>query len=149
MTPKADIVASRDPHCVGTVVPPMVAKVSSYAIRGCRLSRRFLLCESSFQPRDVFLEALVVLQEAVAGQDKEIIAELRILKVDFKQPFISHGQDLSVFYALDRHGSSVVRRKEAKFANDASWRMLDTDFLDQKLTRDRQKHFGSLITLPE
>jgi hypothetical protein len=29
--------------------------------RGCRLSRRFLLCESSFQPRDVFLEALVVI----------------------------------------------------------------------------------------
>ena len=45
------------------------AKVSSYAMRGCRLSRRFLLRESSFQPRDVFLEALVVLQEAVAGQD--------------------------------------------------------------------------------
>jgi len=38
-------------------------------MRGCRLSRRFLLRESSFQPRDVFLEALVVLQEAVAGQD--------------------------------------------------------------------------------
>jgi hypothetical protein len=67
----------------------MVAKVSSYAIRGCRLSRRSLLRESSFQPRDVFLEALVVLQEAVAGQDEEIITELRTLKVDFKQPFIS------------------------------------------------------------
>src|SRR5262249_59443634 len=66
----------------------------------CRLSRRFL--------------------ELLAGQDEEIIAELRILKVDFKQPFISYGQDLSVFYALDRHGSSVVRRKEAKFAHDAS-----------------------------
>ena len=67
------------------------AKVSSYAIRGWGLSRRFLLRESCFQPRDVFLEALVVLQEAVAGQDEEIIAELRILKVDFKQPFISYG----------------------------------------------------------
>jgi hypothetical protein len=106
----------------------------------CRAA--FSLCESCFQPRDVFLEAL-------AGQDEEIIAELRILKVDFKQPFVSYGQDLSVFYALDRHGSSVVRRKEAKFAHDASWRMLDADFLDQKLTRDGEKHFGSRITLPE
>ena len=113
----------------------------------CRAA--FSLCESCFQPRDVFLEALVVFLEALAGQDEEIIAELRILKVDFKQPFVSHGQDLSVFYALDRHGSSVVRRKEAKFAYDASWRMLDADFLDQKLTRDGEKHFGSRITLPD
>ena len=119
------------------------AKVSSYAMRGCRLSRRFLLCESCFQPRDVFLEALVVVQEALAGQDEEIVAELRILKVDFKQPFISYGQDLSVFYALDRHGSSVVRRKEAKFAHEVSWRKFDADFLDQKLSRDSKRHFGS------
>src|SRR5215475_3704947 len=121
---------------------------SSCAMRGWRLWRRFLLCESCFQPRDVFLEALVVFQEALAGQDEEIIAELRILKVDFKQPFISYGQDLSVFYALDRHGSSVVRRKEAKFAHDASRQKLDADFLDQKLSRDGERHFGSLITLP-
>ena len=85
----------------------------------------------------------------MAGQDEKIIAELRILKVDFKQPFISYGQDLSVFNALDRHGSSVVRRKEAKFAHDASWRKLDADFLDQKLSRDGERHFGSRITLPE
>jgi len=38
------------------------AKVSSYALHGCRLSRRFLLSEICFQPRDVF-------QEAPAGQD--------------------------------------------------------------------------------
>jgi|SRR6516165_8988438 hypothetical protein len=31
----------------------------------------------------------------------------------------------SVFSALDRHGSWVIRRKEAKFAHDSSWRMLD------------------------
>src|ERR1700757_1890946 len=102
MTPLADIPASRDPHCVGTVVPPMVEQARSRFLRGCRLSRRFLLCESCFQPRDVFLEALVVFQEALAGQDEEIIAELRILKVDFKQPLIGDAQDLSVFYALDR-----------------------------------------------
>ena len=151
--PRADVVASRDPHCVGTVLSPMVeqsrAKVSSYAIRGWGLSRRFLLCESCFQPRDVFQEALVVFEHALAGQDEEIIAELLItLKVDFKQPFVSYGQDLSVFYALDRHGSSVIRRKEAKFSDDASWRMDDANFLDQKLSRDGEKHFGGLITLP-
>src|ERR1700756_1660373 len=125
------------------------SRFQAYAMRGCRLSRRFFLCESCFQPRDVFLEALVVLQEAMAGQDEEIIAELRILKVDLKQPFISYGQDLSVVYALDRHGSSVVRRKEAKFAHDASWRMLDADFLDQKLTRDRQQHFVGPVAFLE
>jgi hypothetical protein len=132
-------------------VPPggaVKAKVSSYAIRGSRLSRRSLLRESSFQPRDVFLEALVVFQQALAGQDEKIITELRILKVDFKQPFITYGQDLSVFYALDRHGSLLIRRKEAKFAHDTSWRKLDADFLDQKLSRDSKRHFGSRITLP-
>jgi hypothetical protein len=46
------------------------AKVSSYAIRGWGLSRRFLLRESCFQPRDVF-------QEALTGQDEDVIVELR------------------------------------------------------------------------
>ena len=124
------------------------AKVSSYAIRGWGLSRRFLLRESCFQPRDDFQEALVVFHHALAGQDEEIIAELRILKVDFKQPFISYGQDLTIFYALDRHGSLVIRRKEAKFAHELSWRKLDADFLDQKLPRDNESHFGSGITSP-
>ena len=58
------------------------AKVSSYAIRGCRLSRRSLLCESSFQPRDVFLEALVVFQQTLTGEEEDVVAELLItLKV--------------------------------------------------------------------
>src|SRR6516165_2515688 len=126
------------------------AKVSSYAIRGWGLSRRFLLCESCFQPRDVFQEALVVFEHALAGQDEEIIAELLItLKVDFKQPFISYGQDLAVFYAFDRSGSSVIGRKKAKFSHVTSWRKLDADFLDQELSCDGEKHFGSRITLPE
>ena len=125
------------------------AKVSSDAIRGWGLSRRVLLRESCFQPRDAFQEALVVFQQALAGQDEEIIAELRILKVEFKQPFISYGQDLTVFYALDRHGSLLIRRKEAQFAHDIPRRKLDADFLDQKLSRDNERHFGSRITLPE
>src|SRR5262249_52349704 len=118
------------------------AMVFSYDIRGWGMLRRVFLCESCFQPRDVFGEAL-------AGEAEEVIAELRILKVDCKQPFISYGQDLTVFYALDRHGSLLIRRKEAKFAHDGSWRKLDADFLDQKLSRDSERHFGSRITLPE
>jgi len=74
---------------------------------------------------------------------------LRILKVDFKQSFISYGQHLSVFYALDRTGSSVIRRKKAKFSHETSWRKLDADFLDQKLSCDGEEHFGSRITLLE
>jgi hypothetical protein len=47
-------------------------------------------------------------------------------------------------YALDRHGSSVIRRKKAKFSHNTSWRVLDADFLNQKLSRDGEKHFGTL-----
>lgn len=108
------------------------------------------MCESCFQPRDVFLEALVVFQETLAGQDEEIIAELLIiLKIDLKQPFISYGQDLAVFYALDRSGSSVIGRKEAKFSHETPWRKLDADFFDEKLPGDGEEHFRSGITLPE
>jgi hypothetical protein len=113
-----------------------------YVIRGRSLRSGLLFCNDSFQPRDVF-------QEALTGQYEEVIAELRILKVDFKQPFVSYGQDLSVFYALDRPGSLFVGRKEAKFSHETSWRKLDTDFLDQKLSCDSEEHFGSRITLPE
>jgi hypothetical protein len=60
----------------------------SYVAGGRSLRTGLLLCDDSLQPRDVF-------QEALTGQDEEVITELRILKVDFKQPFISYGQDLS------------------------------------------------------
>jgi hypothetical protein len=56
--------------------------------------RGFLLCESSFWPRDV-------LQQTLARQDGELIAELRILEVDFKQSIISYGQHLPVVYTFD------------------------------------------------
>ena len=114
----------------------------SYVTRGRSLRSGLLLCDDSFQPRDVF-------QEALTGQDEEVITELRILKVKFKQPFISYGQDLSVFYALDRPGSLVIGRKEAKFSHKTSWRKLDADFLDQKPSCEGEEHFGSRITLPE
>jgi hypothetical protein len=101
-------------------------------VRGRSLRSGLLLCDDPFQARDVF-------QEALAGQDEEIIAELRILKVDFK----------AVFYALDRRGSSLIGRKEAKFSHEAPWRKLDADFLDQKPSGGGEEHFGSRITLLE
>jgi hypothetical protein len=48
----------------------------SYVTRG-RSLRSGRLCNDTLQPRDVF-------QEAPTGQDEEVIAELRVLKVDFK-----------------------------------------------------------------
>src|ERR1700747_260040 len=114
----------------------------SYVAGGRSLRTGLLLCDDSLQPRDVF-------QEALTGQDEEVITELRILKVDFKQPFISYGQDLSVFYALDRPSSPIIGRKEAKFSHETPRRKLDADFLDQKLPCDGEEHFGSRITLPE
>jgi hypothetical protein len=56
--------------------------ISHYIARGRRLWSGLLLRDDSFQPCNVF-------QEALTGQDEEVIVELRILKVDFKQPFIS------------------------------------------------------------
>ena len=126
------------------------SQVLSRAIRGWGLSRRFLLRESCFQPRDVFLEALVVFQQTLTGEEEDVVAELLItLKVDFKQPFISYSQDLSVFYALDRSGSSLIGRKEAKFSHETPWGKLDADFFDEKLPGDGEKHFGRRITLPK
>jgi len=83
--------------------------ILNYVTRG-----RSLRCgrlDDSFQPRDVF-------QQTPSGQNKEVVAELRILKVDFKQPVISYAQDLPVFDALDRPGSSVIGRKEVKVASE-------------------------------
>ena len=90
-----------------------------------------------------------VLQQTLTGEDEEVVAELLILKVDFKQPFISYGQDLSVFYALDRCGSSAIGRKEAKFSHETSWQKLDADFFDEKLPCDGEEHFRSGVILPE
>ena len=101
-----------------------------------------LLHYSAFEPREVFKQAL-------AGQDEKVIAELRILKVEFKQPIIAYGEDLSVFYAFDRPGSSVIGRKETNFSHKTPWRNLDVDFLDQEPPCDGEKHFGSRITLLE
>src|SRR5262249_32976994 len=110
-----------------------------YVICGCRLPRSFLLCESSFQPRDV-------LQQTLAGQNEKVVTELRILEVDFEQPLIGYRQHLSVFDTLDCPRTSVVWREEAEFSHKTPGWKLDVDFLDQKLACDRQEHFGRCIT---
>src|SRR5471032_3314045 len=67
-----------------------------------------VLRDDGFGPREIF-------QQPVAGQDEEVIAELRILKVDLQQLFVSDGQHMTVLDAFDRRGPAVVGRKETEF----------------------------------
>jgi hypothetical protein len=59
---------------------------------GCSLLRDFVLCDDCFEPRDV-------LQQAPAGQDQEVIAKLRILKVDVEQ---EAGRNVEVMWLTGR-----------------------------------------------
>src|ERR1700746_758584 len=54
-----------------------------------RLRRDLVLRDDGFGPREIF-------QQALAGQDKEVIAELRVLEVDLKQLFIADSQDAAI-----------------------------------------------------
>lgn len=47
-----------------------------------RLRRDLVLRDDGFGPREIF-------QQALAGQDKEVIAELRVLEVDLEQLFVA------------------------------------------------------------
>jgi hypothetical protein len=72
-------------HCAVEPTLPCDFLLPCAAIEGQSLSdltrgrslRSGRLCNDTLQPRDVF-------QEAPTGQDQEVIAELRVLKVDFK-----------------------------------------------------------------
>jgi hypothetical protein len=64
-----------------TSLPRETRTALSYVTRRS-LRCSLLLRDDPFQPCDIF-------QQAVTGQDENVIAELRILKVDFKQLFIS------------------------------------------------------------
>jgi hypothetical protein len=77
------------------------------AARGGSLLREFVLGDNCFEPRDIF-------QQALAGQDQEVIAELRILEVDLQQLFVADGQDMAVLDAFDRRRAAVVRRQKAR-----------------------------------
>src|SRR6185312_3054769 len=67
-----------------------------------RLRRDLVLRDDGFGPREI-------LQQALAGQDKEVITELRILEVDLEQLFIADRQDAASFDTFDRRGPAVVR----------------------------------------
>ncbi len=73
---------------------------------------RLFLCDKSFQSRDVF-------QQALAGQHQEVIAELRVLKVDLEQLFVGDGQHVTVLDAFDGRGSPVIGRQKTEFAHQA------------------------------
>src|SRR5712672_3450930 len=53
------------------------AAISMRAARSRGLLRKFVLGDNRLEPRDI-------LQQALAGQDQEVIAELRILEVDLQ-----------------------------------------------------------------
>src|SRR6476620_3544324 len=118
---------------------PRCSHSARVAARG-GLLRDLVLGDDRFQPRDVF-------QQALAGQDQEIIAELRVLKVDLEQLLIGDGQDVASLRALDGRRSPVVRRKEAEFAHQPPRRQRDADFLDQKVSGKRQEHLVRDIVL--
>ena len=68
-----------------------------------RLRRDLVLRDDCLGPREIF-------QQALAGQDKEVIAELRVLEVDLKQLFIADSQDAAILDTFDRRGPAVVGR---------------------------------------
>src|SRR5258707_1625357 len=58
------------------------AAISLRAARSRSLLRKFVLGDNRFEPCDI-------LQQALAGQDQEVIAELPILEADVQKLFIS------------------------------------------------------------
>src|SRR4029077_13755252 len=100
----------------------------------------FFFCDNPFQTR-------YVLEQPLSGQHNKVIAELRVLEINFEQLFISYGHHLPIFNAFDGRGSPLIWSKETKLAHETSRRNLDADFPHQKLSRDRQEHFGSYIIL--
>src|SRR6201996_2867728 len=106
-----------------------------------RLRRDLVLRDDGFGPREIF-------QQALAGQDKEVIAELRVLEVDLEQLFVADSQDAAVLDTFDRRGPAVVEREEAKLAHQTSRRKFDVDFDDSEFAGNGQQHFFGHVTLP-
>ena len=78
-----------------------------------------------------------VLQQAIAGEAKEEIAELRVIEVDFQQPVIGDGQHLAALYTFDRLRPSVIGCDKAKFAHQTTGRQFDADLTHEKFSRNR------------
>src|SRR6202008_3614527 len=88
-----------------------------------RLRRDLVLRDDGFGPREIF-------QQVLAGQDKEVIAELRVLEVDLEQLFIADSQDAAILDAFDRGGPAVVGREETKLAHQTPRRKFGVNFDD-------------------
>src|SRR5450432_2242725 len=82
------------------------------------LLQGLVLRDNPFEPRNI-------LQQSLAGQDQEKIAELRVLKVDLEQLVVSDGQHMTILDAFDRCRAPVIGREEAKLAHQISRRKLD------------------------
>src|SRR6266436_3066583 len=77
------------------------AAILMRAARSRSLLREFVLGDNCLEPRDIF-------QQPLAGQDQEVIAELRILEVDLQQLLIADGQHMPVLGAFDRRRTAVI-----------------------------------------
>src|SRR5438552_14502151 len=107
-----------------TTVDAWVAKGRSARVtQVVRLLRDLVLRQRRLEPGDV-------LEQALGRQHQEVVAELRVLKVDLEQLFVGDGQDLAVLDAFDRRRSPVVGGEKAEFAHQAPRWNLDADFGD-------------------
>lgn len=116
--------------------------VSVLARHGRRLLCDHALREGRLQPR-------VVLQEALAGQDQKVIAELRILEIDLEQLFVGDGQGVAVLEAFDGRRPPVFGRQETELAHEAAGRKFDADLDDPEFAGHGQEHFVGQIALLE
>src|SRR5262245_15086267 len=91
-----------------------------------------VLLDDSCELRDV-------LQKAFAGEAQEILAKLWIMKVDFQQPVIAHGQNFAILSAFDRLCPPVVGRQKAELTDETSGRNLDAEFGHQKFPCNRKE----------
>src|SRR5580704_9386202 len=101
----------------------------------CSLQLSLVLLDDCFKPRNV-------LDQAIAGETEKVIAELRILEIDFEQPVVGDGQHLPALDTFDGLRPFVVGRDETKLPHETPRRQLDADFGDEKFSGDRQVHLG-------
>src|SRR5208283_2068801 len=90
--------------------------------------------------RDASLKTCNVLQQALGGKTEKVVAELRILEIDFEQSVIGDSQHGAILDTFDRLRPSVVRREKTQFAHNAPGRKFDADFFNQKFSGDRKVH---------
>src|SRR5260370_14972930 len=70
---------------------------------------RLVLIDNALQTRDV-------LQQALGAQPQEVVAELRILEVNFEQPVIGDSQHLPILAAFKRLRAPGVVSEKTKLA---------------------------------